>query len=78
MVVSEEGGEAGTPVFLTVTRGRGTFGNVTVYWEAEGEAGAAEDISPRSGFVMFAEDVTEKEIEVTVVDEMVSLSTFHH
>ena len=63
--------DGGTTVTLTVERQGGTFADVSVYWEVEGEGNG--DISPTSGQVDFAEGVTRGELTVTVTNDQVYL-----
>ena len=61
--------DGGTPVTLTIVRQGGTFADVSVYWEVEGEGDG--DIRPTSGQVDFAEGVTQGELTVTVANDQV-------
>lgn len=66
-VVTEQDG--GTAVRLTIQREGGTFESVDVYWEVEG--GASGDISPASGQVSFDEGQMEKDLVLTVNNDVV-------
>lgn len=68
-LVAEEDG--GTTVTLTIQRLGGTFDDVSVYWEVEGEEN--QDISPTSGQVDFTEGVTQGELTVTINNDQVHL-----
>ena len=73
-LVSEQNG--GTPITLTVERLRGTFDNVSVYWEVEGGGGG--DISPTSSSLDFPEGVTEGELTVTINNDEVHILLLHN
>ena len=73
-VVDEQSG--GTPVFLTITRGsKGSFGNVSIYWEAEE---SAEDITPSSGWVDFSQGQLAADLNIMVNNDVVRRSTGQH
>ena len=65
-VVQESAGS----VTLTVERMGGALGVVSVYWEVQGAA--AEDISPTSGVVRFAEGQTTAALVLTILNDTVS------
>ena len=56
---------------LTVQRGAGLFGQVTVTWSANGTTAANLDLTPTSGTVDFAEGVMTAVIEITTLDDQV-------
>ena len=66
-LVAEQDG--GTAVSLTVNRLKGSFDDVSVYWEVEG--GGSGDISPVSGQLDFPEGETERELTVTINNDQV-------
>ena len=66
--------DGGTSVTLNIDRTGGTFDDVSVYWEVEGEDNG--DITPISGRVDFADSVTERELTVTITNDQVSLHAF--
>ena len=66
-LVSEQ--ESGTTVTLNIERLGGSFDDVSVYWEVEGENDG--DISPTSSRVDFAEGVTDGDLTVTIINDQV-------
>lgn len=62
---------------LTVQRGAGVFGQVTVTWSANGTAAADLDLTPTSGTVNFTEGQTTAVIEITTLDDQVCCYRAH-
>lgn len=64
-------GETGGTITLTVTRGPGTTGDVTVdYATADGSATAGTDYVADSGTLAFADGQTSQTIVITILDDM--------
>ncbi|XP_048584248.1 adhesion G-protein coupled receptor V1 isoform X2 [Nematostella vectensis] len=60
-------------VKFNVQRLKGTFGTITVTWEAFSTSGdnASLDISPVSGQLTFAENVSGKTLDINIIHEMI-------
>jgi len=63
----------GVLVTFTVLRDGGSFGEVSVYWAVSEGAGTgqAEDLSPASGEVIFADGERQQQFSLTVTDDLV-------
>ncbi|NWX90484.1 GPR98 protein, partial [Nothoprocta pentlandii] len=54
---------------LPVVRQAGSFGSVTLFWEAFSSTASFEDFTPTFGNLTFAEGQTTREIEITIIDD---------
>ncbi|NXA31973.1 GPR98 protein, partial [Eudromia elegans] len=54
---------------LPVVRQAGSFGSVTLFWEAISSTASFEDFTPAFGNLTFADGQTTKEIDITIIDD---------
>uniref|UniRef100_A0A8C7EBG5 Adhesion G-protein coupled receptor V1 n=1 Tax=Nothoprocta perdicaria TaxID=30464 RepID=A0A8C7EBG5_NOTPE len=54
---------------LPVVRQAGSFGSVTLFWEAFSSTASFEDFTPTFGNLTFADGQTTREIEITIIDD---------
>ncbi|NWI09710.1 GPR98 protein, partial [Crypturellus soui] len=54
---------------LPVLRQGGSFGSVTLFWEAISSTASFEDFTPTFGNLTFADGQTTREIEITIIDD---------
>ncbi|CAI8030499.1 Adhesion G-protein coupled receptor V1 [Geodia barretti] len=55
--------------FVTVSRGAGSFGTVTVDWEAVAITAQSSDFTPQSGSVVLADGVSSTQLPLSIVDD---------